>query len=157
MRSKIREALEQGFIKLDESSEGMPHTSAKNKHACRLPTGAALNRHRRKCSVCRYPLRADIEQEFLRWRSPDVIARAYGIADHSSIYRHAHATGLYERRGHRLRLALDPLIERAAAVQVNARSVINAVYVAAHLDGSGRWMNRRPNRQTLRLKPHGDR
>jgi hypothetical protein len=53
---------------------------------------AKMGPHTRRCNVCRHPHRKEIEQEFLRWRSPDHIAQDYKIPDHSSIYRHVHAT-----------------------------------------------------------------
>jgi hypothetical protein len=43
--------------------------------------------HTRGCNVCRHPHRNDIDQEFLRWRSPDRIARDCKIRDHSSLSR----------------------------------------------------------------------
>jgi hypothetical protein len=58
----------------------------------------STSRHDRKCSVCRHRDRDEIEREFLNWRSPDSIAEDYGIAHHSSIYRHARATGLFAHR-----------------------------------------------------------
>ncbi len=93
-----------------------------------------LRRHARKCGVCRHPNRKEIEQDFLCWQSPDVIAKAHGIADHSSVYRHAHAVGLFERRNQTLRLALGPIIERAMTVRVTADAVIRAVMVCVNLN-----------------------
>lgn len=102
---------------------------------------ASFARHTRKCSVCRHPDRDGIEREFLRWHSPEDIARDYGIADHSSIYRHAHATGLFERRRATIRLALEPIIEQAASVEVTADAVIRAVQAYAHINDAGEWLN----------------
>jgi hypothetical protein len=45
--------------------------------------------------MSRHPHREAIDQDFLHWRSPEILARVYGIPDHSAIYRHVHATGLY--------------------------------------------------------------
>jgi len=93
-----------------------------------------LRRHARKCGVCCHPNRKEIEQDFLCWQSPDAIAKAHGIADHSSVYRHAHAVGLFERRSQTLRLALGPIIERAMTVRVTADAVIRAVMVCVNLN-----------------------
>lgn len=98
------------------------------------------SRHARKCTVCRHPERDAIEQDFFRWRSPDQIAQDYGIADHSSVYRHVHATGLFARRRANLRLALEPLIERAATVRVTAASIVSAVRVYAQINDAGEWI-----------------
>jgi hypothetical protein len=154
MRSKIREALERGFVKLDDLARAKPGRSAEDKRAGRPLSRPSLKRHARKCTVCRHPERAQIEEDFLRWRSPEVIAREHAIADHSSIYRHAHATGLYDRRIRNVRVALDPLIEQACTVPVTAKHVIKAVEVFAHMDRRGKWISSGANRQSPRLKHH---
>jgi hypothetical protein len=101
----------------------------------------SLGRHTRKCGICNHPDRDAIEQEFLRWYSPEDIARDYDIPDHSSVYRHAHATGLFDRRGTTIRVALEPLIEQATGVEVTADAVIRAVRTYAHLNNAGQWVN----------------
>jgi hypothetical protein len=117
-----------------------------------------LRRHARKCNVCRHPDRGAIDQDFLRWRSPDAIAKDYGVADHSSVYRHAHAVGLFDRRAQTVRLALHPIIEQAMTVRVNADSVIRAVIAYTHINPAGQWIETRerkqrdPNRQTRRVE-----
>jgi hypothetical protein len=83
----------------------------------------SFGRHTRKCSVCNHPDRDAIEQEFLRWYAPQDIARDHDIPYASAIYRHAHATGLFERRRATIRLALEPLIEQA------------------QLNDAGQWVN----------------
>ena len=50
---------------------------------------ADLERHSRKCTICRHPDRDAIEHDFLHWCHPVDIAEEFGLADHSSIYRHA--------------------------------------------------------------------
>jgi hypothetical protein len=57
-----------------------------------------LGRHKRNCSVCSHPQQAEIEADFISWRSPAVIAREYGLADRTSVYRHAHALNLFAKR-----------------------------------------------------------
>ena len=101
---------------------------------------SAPARHNRKCNVCRHPDRKAIEQDFLSWRSPDQIAQDYGIADHSSIYRHAHATGLFDRRANTIRLALAPIIEHAMTVEVTADAVIRAIELLAKLNADGQFV-----------------
>ena len=98
---------------------------------------AARARHARRCNVCKHPDREAIEVEFLRWRSPDDIAEDYGIADRSSIYRHAHATGIYRRRRQNIRLALEPLLEQACTVKVNASAIISAFRLYAQMSDTG--------------------
>jgi hypothetical protein len=101
---------------------------------------AALARHARKCSVCKHPDRDAIEHEFLRWHSPDDIAEDYGIADHSSIYRHVHATGIFARRRETVCLALEPLLEQACNVKVNASAIISAFRLYAQFNDAGKWV-----------------
>ena len=101
---------------------------------------AAMGPHTRRCNVCRHPDRKAIEHEFLRWRSPDKIAREYGIPDHSSIYRHVHATGIFARRRKAVRVALESVIECAEVVKVTASSVIKAVHAYTHINEFGEWI-----------------
>ena len=99
-----------------------------------------LARHQRKCAVCRHPHRDLIEQDYLHWRSPHAIAADYRIADHSSVYRHAHATGLFDRRRARVRSALAHIIEQASSVKVTAHAVISAVIASTHINSDGQWI-----------------
>ncbi|MGA2509823.1 MAG: hypothetical protein ABSG27_06290 [Candidatus Acidiferrales bacterium] len=135
-RTALERALEWLFERGDSPA---PRAFARSGNRGRRRRGAG-GRHGRKCKVCRHPDRDAIERDFLRWRSPDRIAEDYGIADHSSVYRHAHATGLFARRAATIRLALEPIIERAVTVNVTADAVVRAVYVVAHLNGSGQWV-----------------
>jgi hypothetical protein len=97
------------------------------------------DRHSRKCRICSHPRREDIEQDFLRWLSPHRIAAQYGLADHSTVYRHVHATGLFKRRSDSIHLALDSIIEQGnSVVNVNAHSILQAVKFSAILDG--KWV-----------------
>jgi hypothetical protein len=106
-----------------------------------MPTRSHLPRHTRRCRVCAHPDRAAIEQDFLRWRSPEKLARDYGIADHSSIYRHVHATGLYARRQQTICAALESILERADGCESPDLEVVRAAAAYAHLDDSGRWID----------------
>lgn len=115
------------------------HEARQRLHAERRPPTAF--RHDRKCSVCRHPERDEIEKEFLRWRSPERIAKDFGIANHCSIYRHAHATGLFAQRATHLKLSLSPLIERAVTVPVTADSIVRAIIACAHIDDEGKWVS----------------
>ena len=103
---------------------------------------AASARHLRRCNVCKHPDREAIELEFLRWRSPDDIATDHGIADRSSIYRHAHATGIFRRRRQTIRLALEPLLEQACTVSVTASAIVSAVRLYAQMSDTGELIPR---------------
>jgi hypothetical protein len=102
---------------------------------------AKMGPHTRRCNVCRHPHRKDIELEFFRWRSPDRIAQDYKIPDHSSIYRHVHATGIFARRRKAVRAALEPIIECAEFVRVTASSLVKAIYAHTHINENGEWIN----------------
>jgi hypothetical protein len=109
---------------------------------------AKMGPHTRRCNVCRHPHRKDIEDEFLRWRSPDRIAQDYKIPDHSSIYRHVHATGIFARRRKAVRAALEPIIECAQYVKVTSSSLVKAVHAYAHINEHGEWVNH-PTQHTV--------
>jgi len=102
----------------------------------------SLGRHKRSCSVCRHEQRAEIESAFIGWRSPATIAEEYGLADRSSVYRHAHALGLFEKRRRNIRAALERIIEKAGEVDVTAAAVVSAVQAYAKINSTGEWIDR---------------
>jgi hypothetical protein len=108
-----------------------------------------LERHSRRCMVCSHPDRDAIEGEFIRWRSPHKIARDYAIADRNSIYRHAHATNLFEERRSQIGRVLESYLETIDdCPPADFDPVTRAVRVYAHLNANGAWVE--PPR-TLRI------
>ncbi|MGH9744633.1 MAG: hypothetical protein ACRD59_00810 [Candidatus Acidiferrales bacterium] len=105
----------------------------------RLRPKAELLRHARKCCICNHARRADIEFDFLIWRTPSEIVREYSLAHHSAIYRHAEALGLTELRDHNARTALDYLIEQAESAPVTGNTIIRAIRAYSCLDDRGHW------------------
>jgi hypothetical protein len=103
---------------------------------------ASLGRHRRNCSVCSHPKCAEIESDFVSWRSPGAIAQEYGLADRASVYRHAHALGLFPKRQRNVRAALERIIEKAGEVDVTAGAVVAAVQAYAKINAAGQWLDR---------------
>ncbi len=97
----------------------------------------SLGRHRRNCSVCSHPKRVEVEAEFVSWRSPGVISQEYGLADRASIYRHAHALGLFAKRQRNVRAALERIIEKADGVDVTASAVVAAIQAYAKINAAG--------------------
>src|SRR5689334_11402219 len=83
-------------------------------------------RHESQCSVCQHKQRKDIDRAFKHWTSPDDLAEQYSLS-RDAIYRHAHATALFEARGRNLKMALGRIIEKAADAPVNAAAVVSAV------------------------------
>jgi hypothetical protein len=118
-----------------------PQVSAPERPRAKRRVRAALPRHRRRCKVCAHPKRDAIEQDFLRWRSPEKLAHDYDIADHSSIYRHVHSTGLYARRCQSIRAALETILERSDKDYSSDLDVVRAASAYARMDDSGQWVD----------------
>jgi hypothetical protein len=102
----------------------------------------SLGRHRRACSMCAHPECPEIEAAFVSWRSPADIAKEFGLADRATVYRHAHAFGLFEKRQRNVRAALEHIIEQAAKVEVTASAVVAAIQAYAKLNSNGQWVER---------------
>lgn len=102
----------------------------------------SFGRHKRTCSVCGHEQREEIESAFIGWRSPATIAEEYGLADRASVYRHAHALGLFEKRRRNIRAALERIIEKAGEVDVTASAVVSAVQAYAKINAAGEWIDR---------------
>lgn len=101
-----------------------------------------LGRHQRACSVCAHEQREEIEAAFIGWRSPAAIAEEFGLADRSSVYRHANALGLFPKRQRNIRAALERIIERADSVDVTASAVVAAIGAYAKINSAGEWIDR---------------
>ena len=102
----------------------------------------SVGRHRRNCSVCAHAKREEIEADFIAWRSPAGIATEYGLADRTSVYRHAHALGLFAKRQRNIRAALERIIEKAGEVDVTATAVVSAVQAYSKINAAGQWIDR---------------
>jgi hypothetical protein len=102
----------------------------------------SLGRHKRNCSVCAHKKREEIEREFINWTGATAIARDYSLADRASVYRHAHAFGLFVKRQRNIRAALEKIIERAGDVEVTSAAVVAAVQAYAKINAEGRWIDR---------------
>lgn len=97
-------------------------------------------RHRRKCTVCKHAERDAIEEAFLHWISPEFITEEFELPDWSTLYRHAHATGLFAQRRRNVRFALENVIERSVEVEITAAGLVRAVRAYASLTDSGEWV-----------------
>jgi hypothetical protein len=99
-----------------------------------------LSRHARLCTICCHPDRDAIEADFIRWRHPKTIAEEYKIAGRVSIYRHAHATGLFGRRKRELNRVLEDILQCVEFASFDhADVIVRAARVYAHLDEDGKW------------------
>lgn len=101
-----------------------------------------LGRHQRNCSICSHTRREQIEADFIAWRSPATISQDYGLADRSTVYRHAHAHGLFTKRQRNIRAALERIIENAGEVDVTASAVVAAVQAYSKINAAGLWIDR---------------
>jgi hypothetical protein len=99
-----------------------------------------LARHQAHCGICGDDLQEEIDEAFVNWECVYKIADEYEI-DRRAIYRHAHATGLFERRDRNLRGALGHIIHEADRVSPTADSVVRAVRMFAHINARGDWVN----------------
>jgi hypothetical protein len=92
--------------------------------------------------VCRHEKREEIESAFVGWRSPAAIAEEFTLADRASVYRHAHALGLFPKRQRNVRAALERIIEKAGEVDVTASAVVAAITAYAKINSAGEWIDR---------------
>jgi hypothetical protein len=106
------------------------------------PNPVNSGRHAAECKICAHPQRDEIERDFVNWRSPASITKQYGLRNRSTVYRHAHAVGLFPKRQRNVRAALENIIERAAEVEVNAAAVVSAVTAYARINARGELIER---------------
>ncbi len=100
-----------------------------------------LERHERKCGICQHPLRDAIDDYFMQWYPPRRIAAEFRIPEVRYIYRHAHATGLMQRRRLAVRDSLEYIVERAYDVVPSAEAVIQAVQACSRINAQGEWVD----------------
>lgn len=98
-------------------------------------------RHEQRCSVCLHALRAEIDENFINWMGPGRIVKKFHLG-RDALYRHAHATGLMDRRQRNVRAALEKIIERADVVKPNAAAVVSAVTAYARINSRGELIER---------------
>ena len=96
--------------------------------------------HARRCSICRHPAREVIEEAFLHWRNVSNIKYEFHLPSRTTIYNHAHATGLFERRRKNLRSALELIVEEAERVHPTADSIIRAIHALTKINDAGEWI-----------------
>src|SRR6266478_3635163 len=101
-----------------------------------------LGRHAAVCKICTHTQREEIERAFINWESPAAITKQYGLRNRASVYRHAHALGLFPKRQRNVRAALEKIIERAGEVDVTAPAVVAAVQAYSKINVAGQWIDR---------------
>ena len=103
-------------------------------------SSSRLSHHQRKCVICHHPDRETIEEMFVHWHSSSRIHRRFMLPDRSTIYDHAHATGLFAKRRRNLRYALENMIERADECDISSHGIVAAIKAYASLTTSGEWI-----------------
>ena len=122
------------------TSPTSPTSFASMPSAAPSRTPPDFSRHSRRCCICLHPDRDAIEGDFIRWRSPELIAREYKLANRTSIYRHAHCTGLFAWRRRELGRVLEGMLENHEHIPLEASdAIVRAARVYAHLDENGNW------------------
>jgi len=116
-------------------------TRKKPKNGEAKNSEVSQGRHRFHCTLCSHAKCEEIEQAFLTWTSPVWIAKQYGVS-RDSVYRHAHALSLFDKRRRNLHYALDRIIEKAGDVEVSATAVVSAVAAYAKINANGQWVER---------------
>ena len=112
-----------------------------SQHASKHASHAShLSHHQRKCIICRHPDRDTIEEMFVHWHSASRIYKRFMLPDRSTIYDHAHATGLFAKRRRNLRYALEHMIERADECDISSHGIVAAIKAYASLTTSGEWV-----------------
>lgn len=124
-------------VELEPRPGSEPFAASSVNSATRSPS---FERHRRKCTVCKHAERDAIEEAFLHWVSPDFITEEFELPDWSTLYRYAHATGLFAQRRRNVRFALENVIERSDEIDVTAAGLVRAVRAYACLTDSGEWV-----------------
>ena len=97
--------------------------------------------HEAQCMICTSDYREEMDELFVNWHNVSEIAREYNTP-RRTVYRHAHAVGLFPIRDRNLRRSLGLIIHRAETVPcLTVDSVIRAVRTLAHINESGEWVN----------------
>lgn len=116
----------------------------------------AIERHRRKCAICNHPQREAIEDLFVHWHRPDCVAGEYTVSE-TSLYRHAHATGLLRTRRRNLRCVLEHMLEQGPTMQITSDSIVRAVRAYACLTNDNRWIEPTKRVVVTTVPPAGSR
>ncbi len=120
-----------------------PHRMMKSRTVLRHEISGevpALERHARKCAVCKHKDRDDIEADFLHWHWSSAISYDYGLPDTRALFRHAHAVGLYEQRMRNMRYAAAHIVDYAEHVKPTANAVLKAMRACTVINERGQWI-----------------
>ncbi|HVA18123.1 MAG TPA: hypothetical protein VMV59_10485 [Candidatus Dormibacteraeota bacterium] len=126
--------------------------AAKAQIAARCQSNPSFERHARKCAICNHPDCDSIESDFVNWRSEATIALNYKLPSRSSVYRHATAAGLLQRRRANLRGVCERIIERVDQSPPSGMAVLRALRIYSQLTEDGHWVE--PSKHSLVTHVH---
>src|SRR6185437_6086283 len=126
--------------------------AAKAQIAARCQSNPSFERHARKCAICNHPDCDSIESDFVNWRSEATIALNYQLPSRSSVYRHAAAAGLLERRRANLRGVCERIIEHVDQAPPSGMAVLRALRIYSQITEDGHWVE--PPKQSLVTHVH---
>ena len=95
---------------------------------------APSKHHSALCQICRHADREEIDWEFLHWTHAEALVREYGLGSSRAVYRHARACGLYEKRGKRLRFALERIVEHVGEIKPTPAVILGAIRLIYQMD-----------------------
>ncbi len=98
-----------------------------------------LERHSRKCQICRHPSRELIEECFINWHPNWKLIEVFNL-DADSFLRHAHAFDLYAKRKQNLRSSLEHIIERGVETQITGDTFLRALKAYVCLTDDNQWV-----------------
>jgi hypothetical protein len=121
---------------------GQLKTPLSRKKNTPMPSPKPLSRlelHRSRCCICCGNHQEEIDEAFVNWEFVGHIAEEYKI-NRRAIYRHAHATGLFEKRDQNIRRALGRIIHEADHVAITGDTVVRAIKILTHVNTHGEWV-----------------
>lgn len=99
-------------------------------------------RHSRRCVICNSENREAIELAYLDWKTPSEICRRFGIRSKNTIYLHAEAFDLSQKRDKNIKRALASLIEKNLGRKLTGAALVSAIATFAKIDADGRSAER---------------
>ena len=150
----IDHELAEALAKRDKARNARAHytSAAKAQIAARCQSNPSFERHARKCAICNHPDCDFIESDFVNWRSENTIVLNYQLPSRSSVYRHAAAAGLLERRRANLRGVCERIIEHVDQAPPSGMAVLRALRIYSQITEDGHWVE--PPKQSLVTHVH---
>lgn len=98
--------------------------------------GVNLGRHQAQCTICLSPNRQQIDEDWINWHHPGHFKDAFGVS-RDTLYRHAHATGLFSKRRKNVSMVLEKMIERVDWAPVSGSVILSAIKVLEKINRAG--------------------